>query len=83
MTEDTKNAAGIRDEKAAGFPWPDGKRCALTLTFDIDAETMWLVKDPKNAERPVTLSAPSCLMGLVPTTLYSLVAVVMLVLSHL
>ncbi len=57
MTEDTKNAAGIRDEKAAGFPWPDGKRCALTLTFDIDAETMWLVKDPKNAERPVTLSA--------------------------
>ncbi|MEJ8573609.1 polysaccharide deacetylase [Microbaculum marinum] len=26
------------------------------LTFDLDAETMWTARDPKNAERPVVLS---------------------------
>jgi len=31
-----------------GFP--------VLLTFDIDAETMWTSRDPKNAERPIVLS---------------------------
>jgi len=31
-----------------GFP--------VMLTFDLDAETMWTARDPKNAERPVVLS---------------------------
>ena len=31
-----------------GFP--------VLLTFDLDAETMWTSRDPKNAERPVILS---------------------------
>ncbi len=52
-----KKATQQKKSSAAEFPWPEGKRCAVTLTFDIDAETMWLVKDPKNAERPVTLSS--------------------------
>ncbi|MDN2567759.1 polysaccharide deacetylase [Aquibium sp. A9E412] len=36
--------------------WPDGARCAVTLTFDFDAETNWLARDPANARRPGTLS---------------------------
>jgi peptidoglycan/xylan/chitin deacetylase (PgdA/CDA1 family) len=31
-----------------GFP--------VLLTFDLDAETMWTARDPKNAERPIVLS---------------------------
>ena len=31
-----------------GFP--------VMLTFDLDAETMWTARDPKNAQRPVVLS---------------------------
>lgn len=36
--------------------WPDGARCALTLTFDFDAETNWISRDPENIKRPGTLS---------------------------
>lgn len=36
--------------------WPNGFQSALCLTFDIDAETHWLSKDPKNADRPGVLS---------------------------
>lgn len=36
--------------------WPDGARIAVTLTFDFDAETLWLSRDPANAKRPGTLS---------------------------
>ena len=36
--------------------WPQGKRCAVCLTFDFDAESLWLVKDPGNADRLATLS---------------------------
>lgn len=31
-----------------GFP--------VMLTFDLDAETMWTARDPKNAERPIVMS---------------------------
>ncbi len=37
-------------------PWPHPYRCCVTLTFDFDAETLWLSRDPANAKRPVTLS---------------------------
>jgi peptidoglycan/xylan/chitin deacetylase (PgdA/CDA1 family) len=37
-------------------PWPDGARCAVMLTFDVDAELIWLAMDPSVAERPKTLS---------------------------
>jgi hypothetical protein len=34
------------------FPWPDGKRCAVALTFDMDGETAPFFLDPPNACRP-------------------------------
>ena len=36
--------------------WPGGARVAVMLTFDFDAETLWLSRDPANARRPGTLS---------------------------
>ena len=35
-------------------PWPGGARCAVTITFDFDAETMWLSRDTSNARRPAS-----------------------------
>ena len=37
-------------------PWPDRARCVVMLTFDFDAETLWLSRDPRNARRPGVLS---------------------------
>lgn len=31
--------------------WPKGKTTAVCFTFDLDAETMWISRDPANAER--------------------------------
>ena len=39
-----------------GSIWPAGKKCAVVLSFDLDAETLWLARDPRNAKRPVLLS---------------------------
>lgn len=36
--------------------WPNGARCAVMLTFDFDAETLWTSRDPDNARRPGVLS---------------------------
>lgn len=36
--------------------WKDGARCAVCLTFDVDAESIWLGRDPANANRPGVLS---------------------------
>lgn len=36
--------------------WPSGKRCAVCLTFDFDAESLWLARDTENASRLATLS---------------------------
>ncbi len=36
--------------------WPNGARCAIILTFDFDAETNWMSRDPGNIKRPGTLS---------------------------
>ncbi len=36
--------------------WPRGGRCAVTLTFDFDAEAGWLSRDPTVAARPGILS---------------------------
>jgi peptidoglycan/xylan/chitin deacetylase (PgdA/CDA1 family) len=35
---------------------PDGVEAALLIGFDVDAETMWTSKDPRNADRPAVLS---------------------------
>ncbi len=39
-----------------GIAWPDGKRAAVSFTFDFDAESVWLALDAGNAGRPGTLS---------------------------
>lgn len=36
--------------------WPEGKQMALCLSFDIDAETMWLTRNPINEKHLVNLS---------------------------
>lgn len=36
--------------------WPGNHRCAVMLTFDFDAETLWTSRDPDNASRPGVLS---------------------------
>ncbi|MEX2648912.1 MAG: polysaccharide deacetylase [Alphaproteobacteria bacterium] len=36
--------------------WPNGARCAVMLSFDFDAETLWIGRDPANWKRPGTLS---------------------------
>ena len=36
--------------------WPDSKRMGVVFSFDLDAESLWTARDPKNLERPVTLS---------------------------
>lgn len=36
--------------------WPKGARCAVMLSFDFDAETLWIGRDPTNVKRPGTLS---------------------------
>lgn len=36
--------------------WPNGARVAVMLSFDFDAETLWLSRDPDNARRPGVLS---------------------------
>ncbi|HTW65427.1 MAG TPA: polysaccharide deacetylase [Bryobacteraceae bacterium] len=37
-------------------PWPNGAQCAVMFTFDFDAETLWISRDPANWKRPGTLS---------------------------
>lgn len=36
--------------------WPAGAQCAVLLTFDFDAETLWISRDPANMNRPGILS---------------------------
>jgi peptidoglycan-N-acetylglucosamine deacetylase len=36
--------------------WPEGAQCAVMLTFDFDAETLWISRNPENINRPGILS---------------------------
>jgi len=36
--------------------WPGGRRYAATVSFDFDAEELWIGENPANAERPGVLS---------------------------
>jgi peptidoglycan/xylan/chitin deacetylase (PgdA/CDA1 family) len=36
--------------------WKAGARCAVSLSFDVDGETLWISKDPANESRPGILS---------------------------
>ena len=44
------------DGLAQPTPWPDGVQCAVVLSFDLDAESVSLYRDPGNADRPVLIS---------------------------
>ncbi|MBU8542256.1 MULTISPECIES: polysaccharide deacetylase family protein [Roseomonadaceae] len=41
---------------APEYPWPQGQRAAMFLSFDVDAETAWTGKDPSRYEELVTMS---------------------------
>lgn len=43
-------------DPANGITWPERYSCAVAVTVDVDAETMWTSRDPANARRPVVLS---------------------------
>lgn len=40
----------------SSISWPGNAQCAVQLTFDFDAETNWISRDPDNMKRPGTLS---------------------------
>ncbi len=37
-------------------PWPHGAQVAVTLTFDVDGETLWISRDASNKDKPGVLS---------------------------
>lgn len=39
----------------AEFPWPDGRRAAVALTFDVDGDTVPFLVDRENAHRRLSL----------------------------
>lgn len=41
----------------ANFPWPDGKRCAVALTFDMDGECVPMIYDPQNYHKRLSLQS--------------------------
>lgn len=36
--------------------WPEGRRCGFVMSFDFDAEEVWIGENPANAARPGVLS---------------------------
>lgn len=48
------------DEKSTTGPasnrWPDGVRCAVMFSFDVDGETLWFSRNPENWHRPGNLA---------------------------
>ncbi|MGW2893152.1 polysaccharide deacetylase family protein [Streptomyces sp. NPDC001212] len=38
------------------FTWPEGHRFGATISFDFDAEEVWIGENPRNADRPGVLS---------------------------
>jgi hypothetical protein len=44
------------DTMAETVAWPDGARCAIMMTFDLDGESPWIHRDPALAERPLHMS---------------------------
>jgi len=36
--------------------WPKGKRCAFSISFDLDGESPWIHRDAGLAERPLHMS---------------------------
>jgi peptidoglycan/xylan/chitin deacetylase (PgdA/CDA1 family) len=49
-------APANRAPLAPEYPWPQGNKSGLFLSFDVDAESAWTAKDPSHYERLVTMS---------------------------
>jgi peptidoglycan/xylan/chitin deacetylase (PgdA/CDA1 family) len=56
----TRRDRGPRRARAGGvrppIDWPRGIRAAVCLTFDLDAETAWISRDPENERRLAVMS---------------------------
>ncbi|MFE9643239.1 polysaccharide deacetylase [Streptomyces sp. NPDC006365] len=48
--------SGTRRRRQPRPQWPGGARCAVVLTFNLDAELFWLRQHPSARHRPKTLS---------------------------
>ncbi|MBW2058432.1 MAG: polysaccharide deacetylase [Deltaproteobacteria bacterium] len=42
-----------------GDCWPEGFRCAVMFSFDVDGETLWISRNPENWHRPSNLAQGS------------------------
>ena len=56
MTSSIPHVPANTAAPAPEFPWPNGARCAVIPSFDVDAETAWTAMDPRHVDRLVTLS---------------------------
>jgi peptidoglycan/xylan/chitin deacetylase (PgdA/CDA1 family) len=36
--------------------WPDNNKCAVSFTFDLDGDAVWIAENPANADKPGVLS---------------------------
>lgn len=43
-------------ETQSEFIWPNGAKCAVMLTFDFDAESLWFSEDATAMRKPSVLS---------------------------
>jgi peptidoglycan-N-acetylglucosamine deacetylase len=51
-----KTTAKPTAKKKSASPWPGGAKCAVMLSYDFDAESGWLSRDPAIANLPGVLS---------------------------
>lgn len=51
-----RRGAPRRPAVTPAIAWPKGVSTAVCFTFDLDAETMWISRDPANAERISVMS---------------------------
>src|SRR5215467_1361885 len=56
LIPDVPRQAANLSGPAPEFPWPEGKRCVVFNSFDVDAESAWIAYDVKNVNRLVTMS---------------------------
>ena len=56
MTDFDSNPLTNPYSPAPRFTWPDGKKCAVMVCFDVDGETTALSEDPALANRLTTMS---------------------------
>jgi peptidoglycan/xylan/chitin deacetylase (PgdA/CDA1 family) len=53
---DEKEISMMKIDDVPATVWPDGIRCAVMFTFDVDGETLWISRNPDNWNRPANLA---------------------------